>query len=228
MVNKIKSTSGVAAITVFLLLCVFPNTQAQTSVTFSPADKFDIPVLDGAVSFAVNGSYSTAVFENNTWVFTDLQLNGSQMLRDFRISTQNSNVTIFSFLINNGTTFQSERLRFKVDGHGEQILNFGLFSGQRESISTAEWTVVFGNHTVVSEGDGWNLLPDGTVAVTGATENVSVIHYNFLNSYGNNSKLPFYQQHSVAIATAISTGVVIIFAFVIKAKNKEHAPLATK
>jgi spore coat protein U-like protein len=216
---KIKSTSGIAPIIVILLLCVFPNVQAQTIVTFSPADKFDIPVLDGAVSFAVNGSYSKSTFENNTWIFTDLQLNGSQMIRDFRISTQNSNVTIFSFLINNGTSFQSERLRFKVEGHGEQILNFGLFSEQGESLSSAEWTVVFGNHTVVSEGDGWNLLPHGTVDVTGATENVSIIHYNFLNSFGNNSNLPFYQQHSVAITIAISVSVVIIFAFVIKAKK---------
>ena len=80
MAIKIKSTSGIAAIIVILLLCVFPNMQAQTIVTFSPADKFDIPVLDGAVSFAVNGSYSKATFENNTWIFTDLQLNGSQMI----------------------------------------------------------------------------------------------------------------------------------------------------
>ncbi len=219
MAIKIKSPSGIAPIIVFLLLCIFPNMQAQTIVAFSPADKFNIPALEGAVSFAVNGSYSKAAFENNTWIFTDLQLNGSQMLRDFRISTQNSNVTIFSFRINNGTAFQSERLRFKVEGQGEQILNFGLFSGQAVSISSAEWTVIFGNRTVVSEGDGWNLLPDGTVIVNGATENVSVIHYNFLNSFENNSNLPFYQQHSVAIATAISVGVAIIIAFVIKVKS---------
>ena len=150
------------------------------------------------------------------------------MLGNFRISTQNSNVTIFSFLINNGTTFQSERLRFKVEGHGEQILNFGLFSGQEKSTSSAEWTVVFGNHTVVSEGDGWTLLHDGTVVVTGATENVSVIHYNFSNSFANNSNLSFYQQHSVAIIIAILVSVIIIIAFVIKVKNKENVPIAIK
>jgi hypothetical protein len=227
---KIKSTRGIDAIIFFLLLlvCVFPVMQAQTIVTFSSADKFGIPVLDGAVSFAVNGSYSHATLENNTWIFTDLQLNGSQALGDFRISTQNSNVTIFSFIINNGTTFQSERLRFKVEGRGEQILNFGLFPGEGRSVSSAEWTIVFGNHTVVSEGDGWNLLHDGTVVVTGASENVSVIHYNFSNSFANNSNLSFYQQHSVAIIIAILVSVIIIIAFVTKVKNKEHVPTAIK
>jgi hypothetical protein len=107
-------------------------------------------------------------------------------------------------------------------------LNFGLFPGEGRSVSSAEWTIVFGNHTVVSEGDGWNLLHDGTVVVTGASENVSVIHYNFSNSFANNSNLSFYQQHSVAIIIAILVSVIIIIAFVTKVKNKEHVPTAIK
>jgi hypothetical protein len=188
----------------------------QTSVTFSPAEKFDIPAYNGTISFAVNGSYSEATLENGNWTFMDLRLNGSQPLEDFRISTQNSNVTIFSYVSSNNTASQSVRLRYVVEGHGKQILNLGI--GSEEGV--VEWSITFNGH-FIGEGEGWNILHDGTVVVTGATSNVSITHYDYFG-YSVPSNLPFYQQHSVAIITAMIVATTVIIAIVIKVKNRER------
>ena len=194
-------------------------------MSFSPADKFSVPTYNGTISFVVNGTYSKATFENNTWTFTNLLINGSQPLENFAISAQNSNVTVFSYQAFNATTFQVERLRYVVEGQGEQIFNLGFGSEEGGLSANVEWGVVLNNSVFVSEGNGWSISHDGTMVVTGATGNVSIVHYGFLNFYGNNSlgsNLPFYQQHSVAIAIAIVVAITVAIAVAIKVKNRKH------
>jgi hypothetical protein len=226
-INSNKVATRVAIIVIlFIFLWTCPNTQAQTEITFSPADKFSIPLYNGTISFAVNGTYSKATFENNTWTFTNLRLSGSQPLENFTISTQNSNVTIVSYRTANATTFRSARLRYVVKGQGKQILNLGLGSEESGLSASAEWSVIFNNNIFVSEGNGWDISHNGTMVITGATGNVSIVHYGFLGFYGNiasRSNLPFYEQHSVAIVIALAVAVTVVIAIVIKVKNREHS-----
>jgi hypothetical protein len=208
----------------------FANAQAQTYVPFGPADKFVIPSYNGIVSFAVNGAYSSATFENNAWTFTNLLLNGSQPLKNLTISTQNSNVTIVSFRAANGTTFQSARLRYVVVGQGKQTLNLGLGAEEGGLNPNVQWSVIVNSNVFVAEGNGWTVSHDGTMVITGATGNVSVIHYNFPGFYGNNgfgSDLPFYQQHSGVIVIAVTVAVTVIIAMVIRVRNRRY-PAETK
>lgn len=221
-INCNKVSAGIAIIVIVLIFpWTCPNTQAQTNITFSPADKFNIPSYNGTISFTVNGTYSEATLENDTWTFTNLRLNGSQSLENFKISTKNSNVTIFSYLAFN-TTHQSARLRYVVEGQGKQILNLGL-SSQEGEWTGVDWSVITGNNVFMAEGEGWSISHDGTLVVTGATGNVSIVHWGFFENSISNSNLPFYQQHSVAIVIAMVVAVTIIVAIVIKVKSKEHS-----
>jgi hypothetical protein len=217
-IHSNKVSTGIAIIVIVLIfLSTCHNAQAQTDITFNPADKFSIPAYNGTISFAVNGTYSKATFENGNWTFTNLCLTGSQSLENFEISTQNSNVTIFSYVTSNNTVvgaFSSVQLRYVVEGKGKQILNLGLGSEEGE----LEWSVNFHGHSI-DEGDGWNILHDGTIVVTGATGNVSIVRYDYFESSSN---LPFYQQHSVAIITAMIVAITVIIVIVIKVKNREH------
>ena len=147
-----------------------------------------------------------------------MRLTGSQPLENFEISTQNSNVTIFSYITSNNAAFPNVRLRYVVEGKGTQILNLGLGSGSQGE--GYEWTVSF-NGAVISEGDGWSISHDGTLVITGATGNVSVIRFDFGNSAPSN--LPFYQQHSVAIITALGVVATVTIAVVIKVKSRKHS-----
>jgi hypothetical protein len=221
-INRKKVSAGIAIIVIVL---IFPwtclNTQAQTDITFNPADKFSIPSYNGTISFAVNGTYSKATLENDTWTFTNLRLNRSQPLENFKISTQNSNVTIFSYLAFN-TTLQSARLRYAVEGKGKQIFNFGLVS-QGGEWSGVDWSVITGNNVFIAEGEGWTISNDGTLIVTGATGNVSIVHWGFFENSLPSSNLPFYQQHSVAIAAAMVVAITVIVAIVIKVKSRGHS-----
>jgi hypothetical protein len=217
-ISRSKVSAGIAVIVilviVFIFSCTCPNLQAQTDVFFSPADKFSIPAYNGTISFAVNGSYSKATFENGSWTFMNLRLNGSQPLENFEISAQNSNVTIFSYLASNNTAFQSVRLRYVVEGQGKQILNLGRGSGEGEF----EWSVAFNGH-LLGEGDDWTISHNGTLVVTGATGNVSIVQYDYFDYSASSSNLPFYQQHSVAIITAMIVAITVIIAIVIKVKK---------
>jgi hypothetical protein len=212
--------TGIAAVIIFVLGVSYfcPISQAQTRQTFTSSDKFIIPELNGAISFAVNGSYSEATLENNTWIFTDLRFNISQPLGNLKISTENSNVIIQSYRAFN-FSFRSARLYYTVEGVGKQILNFDFNSSQPSSVS--EWSVNLDGRSFVGEGKGWKLLRDNTVVVTGAAKNATVVHYTFIDSF-NDSNLPLYQRHSISITTGIAVALTVAIAIIIKLKVRKQ------
>jgi hypothetical protein len=224
-VFRCKVSAGFAIAAILCILIVFSNScpglQAQTGTSFTPKDDFGIPAYHGSISFGVNGSYSTATMDNDSWIFTNLLLDWSLPIETLKFSAQNCNVTIFSYQSLNITTFDIMQLRYVVEGHGVQILNLGVNSTQSGISASAEWNIVFGNRNFVAEGDGWYLSHDGTLTITGATAgNVTVLHYIFLN-VGNAQNLSFYQQHSVAIAVAVAIAVTVAVAVAIKVKTRE-------
>jgi hypothetical protein len=228
-IGKSKLLAGVAAV-VFVALIIPLNchfASAQTSTAFSPQNTFNIPALNGSVSFGVNGSYSTATLINNTWAFTNLRLNYSQLLRNFNISTQDSNITINSYRTNSASVLaRTLQLSYTVRGQGQQTINLGL--SQRQTVlSRASWYVTlnnlvngtnFGRSTFLLEGQRWHFLPDGSIVINGAPGRVTV---NYDSSVNAGANLPFWQQHSVAIATVVALVIVVAIIVVIKVKSKE-------
>ena len=204
--------SFVFIVIVFLWIC--PKAPAQTGTAFTPEEKFNIPEYGGAIGFAVDGSYATATLKNGTWEFTDLRLNGSQPLENLKVSAQSSKVTILLFRTSN-TTYWSARLRYVAEGQGKQIINLGIDS------ENGEWNVIV-NGVFLAEGEGWQISPDETLTVTGATGNVTIVCYDFLGSMGRStSSLPFYEQHSVALATGGAVAALVVMSVAITVRNKK-------
>jgi hypothetical protein len=194
--------------------------QAQTDTTLKPTDKFGIPEYNSSISFATSGNYERASLENGTWNFVNLRLNNSQLLEKLtlRVSAQDSNVTIRSYQTSNTTSGWRVRLRYIVTGRGSQTFNFGL-----DPIG-GEWDVIF-NGVYKGENDGWRVSPDGTLVITAATANVTIAYYgspDSLGDNGNSSNQPVYQQHSVAIITAVAVAITVILTIAIRRKNNEH------
>jgi hypothetical protein len=214
--NSEPALSGLAVLVVLglLLFCVFPSVQSQTDVAFTSQDRFPIPSVNGSIGFLVNGSYSSATLQNGVWNFQDLNLRGSQTLGNLKVSAQNSNITI-SFFRSNNTFLRSSTLRYSIEGQGIQTVNLGLNTSQ--PTSTSEWSVIVAGNVFLAPGDGWNLLKDNTVVVTGATGNVTVSYYNFGLPP---SDLPFYEQHSVAIVTVTVMAVTVLAAVLVKIKGR--------
>jgi len=221
--HQIKVSFAIALVVIALLFSsTCPSLQAQTTATFSPADKFSIPAYNGTISFAVNGSYTTAAMQDNVWTFTDLHINGFPSLATLKISTENSNLTILSYRIRNGTyLIPNESLRYSIIGEGKASVNFGLSNAGQ--YSDADWYVSKAgrNSTIfLSLGHDYVLGNDGTLTIYSVTGNISVTH-EFLNGYlGNTSNLPFYQQHSVIIAVALVFVITVAVVIVIRLKNK--------
>jgi hypothetical protein len=192
---------------------LFLGVQGQDVVTFLPTDNFSIPELDGSISFAVNGSYRSAVLENNTWVFRGLVLNNSQTRGYLQISTKDSNITITEFR-SNFSFGRSQYLRYRAEGQGVQIINFGINYTTRID----DWMVTRDRTQFLNAGEGWNLRRGNTVVVNGQTGNMTVIHYNF--DYINDSKLPFHEQHSVGITVAVVLAATVLATTLITIKKR--------
>jgi len=201
--------------TVLSLLC--SNVQAQTPSTFTSTDRFDIPQLNGSIRFGYNGSYASATIENNTWVFTNLTLNNISRPGTLKVSVQNSTITIYSFSL----VFSNQSrisVRYNAQGAGQQFFDFGL----NKSVPThqSEWSVIIPGSVFLANGQGWKLLPDNTVIVTGQTGNISVSRFNF--GAPNDSNLPFYERHSVALITLAVVAATVAVAAIISVKVRKH------
>ncbi len=216
-----SKVSAVIALMLILFISssIYPNIKAQTAISFSPADQFKIPSYNGTVSFAVNGNYSQATLYNDSWAFQNLSMNRSTTLSNFRVSAQNCNITIFAYTASN--TSQTLRLRYSVAGAGYQIFSFGQIQGAQNSV---DWYVVHtvnGKSIFLTPGVDWTISRNGTVVVNAATGNFSVVHFNSGDTALLNSNLPFYEQHSVAIATSAGLAVVVILAVVLAVRNNK-------
>lgn len=214
--------SGLTAVFIVALIFSFfsPFAQAQTRQFFTPSDKFSIPELNGTISFALNGSCSSSKLENYTWAFNDLRFNISRPLGNLKVSAENSNITIYSYQASNFFG-RSVFLRCHVDGLGKQTVNLGL--NISKPTNSVEWSVTIpgpdGKTVFLAENEGWKLLPDNTVVVTGITGNLSIVHYNF--GVNINENLPFYEAHSIAIVTVIVIASTVAVAAVIKVKVRK-------
>ena len=217
IINKTPILTSITAI--FLIALVLPwvcfITQAQTDTAFKPTDKFDIPALNSTISFANGGSYERASLENNAWKFVNLRLNNTGPLQNLTVSAQDSIVRITTYQRFN-TSVTAARLRYTVVGLGKQTFNFGFV------VKEESWSVVL-NGRFMAENEEYHVAPDQTITVTGATENASISYYNLdaLGGTADSSNLPFYQKHSVAIATGVVVAVAIALTAIIRRRNPE-------
>lgn len=216
--NRIRIVlAGVSVLFVFatvssLLLC---GAQAETRVSFTTADRFQIPELNGSICFAYNGSYSSAELVNNSWVFKDLAINTTRRLGNLNVSIQDSNITIYSFYASDAVSATRQSLRYYAEGAGRQVFNLGVNGTTHPS----EWwvTISVPNTIFLAEGKDWDLLPDNTVVVHDQTGNITVAHYIF-NVAPDYSNVPFLERHSVAIVTGVLVAVTVVIAAVVTVK----------
>jgi len=215
--GKALQTGLAIVIIIALVFSVYPNTQAQNSTIFAPADRFDIPDQNGSITFATNGSYSTATLENGTWTFNDLTLYNSSRLGNLKVSVKDSNITIFIYyqFTRFGQFGQGAIIRYAADGAGQQTINLDL--NRTQPSDQSEWSVIVpsadGSTIFLAEGKDWNLLADDSVVVNGLTGNVTVANFGFTPS--NEANLPFYLQHSIALYTlAILVATVATAVFI--------------
>lgn len=223
-----KATNGklfsfgiaLASVLALIFFQLYPISEAQNITAFTPADKFNIPQLNGSISFAYNGTYSSATLQNNTWFFRDLTLNDSVVRGNLSISAQNSNLIIYSFYSDQlSITFNRYgSLRYWADSAGSQTINLNLKTPYQTHSS--EWGIVNPSGVFLAEGQEWRLLPDNTVTVYGRTGNITVAHYSFATTVDSNQ--PFYIQHSVAFITigvvAVTLAVAGLISFVVRRK----------
>lgn len=194
----------------------------ENEFVLNSTDKFEIPALNSTIRFSRNGTYSQAKFDVNAWTFENLLLNETQSTTrlNLKVSCKDSNITITSYRLYNSTFSGSPaitlRLSYNATGEGSQSFNFYLKSEK-------------GDYSVIADGiflglfDGWSVSPDSTITVAGGRHTVRVMFYGVPNSDKVFASQPFYQQHSVIIATAVILAVTVSLAVLIRVSNVKRA-----
>lgn len=217
-------TTTVMLIVFLILLGIFQPLRAETQIQFMPEDKFGIPGNNATIVFAFNGSYSEAKLENSTWIFRDLKmdyplsflgynLSDSQRAGDLKVSCQDSNITIWAYL-SFYYTLPVYSLVYFAEGAGKQTVNLGLNS--TDPPDPSEWSVITRDNVFLAQGEGWTLLPDNTVIVSGLTGNVTIAHFELTPS---EKSMLFSMQHSITIITGVILAAVVGFAVVIRIRQ---------
>jgi hypothetical protein len=222
-ISKKKAFVNVASIATIALIILFSilTAQAQSSANLEPSSSFAIPELNGNINFVLNGTYAQASLQNNTWVFVNLQSIDLLRPQNMSVSVTDCNVTIASYRMFN-ITIVGMFLNYLVYGQGNQTFHFNPL--QRGG----DWSVTF-NGSFIGENEGWLLSPGGTLTVYKAPSgsNVTLAYFVFpdaLGGNGNNSNLPFFQRHSVIIATSIAVTITMgaAVAVTIVSKRNQH------
>ncbi len=220
MAKKCRSiqTAFTAAIVVAILSVAWiSQVQAQPEgvSVFAAGDKFAVPEQNGSVCFGTNGSYTSASFENGVWTFTDLTLYNSSVLGTLRASAKDSNVTIYMYASSTANLFgRGAYLLYLAEGKGEQTFNLGL----NHSTSHYSWSIIVpfpdgAGSDFLAEGKNWKFQPDNTLTIYGVEGNITVVYFGFATV--DTSNLPFYEQHSVALATAAVVAATVAIASVV-------------
>ncbi len=159
---KCKSFTAVIALGVIAILSICslsvnadstnPFFAISTPLIFTPATQFPIPITNGSVSFAQMGYYENATLVNDTWVFTQLQLDSQQNdllssspnTANLNVTAQDSNITLTSFerlltpegsdINNTGSWLTAGWLNYTVSNVGRQVISF--------QFNLANWTAI--------------------------------------------------------------------------------------
>lgn len=159
---------------------------AEPSITSFPIwTSFQLPATNGSVIFASKGTYlGDPRQENNTWYFQNLSLNDSEPrgipLWNLAIASQNCNVTVKGYdpAGLTGLTNVAAWLNYSVtgpEGASQKVnLNYGSLNGVGPYKEMNYTIIIDGENR--TEGDGWVLLNDGWINITGAgaTSNVNI------------------------------------------------------
>jgi hypothetical protein len=216
--------------TLFSQSCIAVNN--QTEIMIKPAETFQIPEQNSAITFAVNGTCSSASYKDGAWNFVNLSLGNMPATSrlNLTVSARDCNVTILSYQtiasLFAASPANNVRLRFNISGSGTQIFNLHLDPKK-------------GDYSVIADGvflglfDGWQLAPDSTITLMGQKRNVSIAYYGDPYSGEAFLKQSYFEQHSVIITTSTAlTGTVAVTAILFwrrklrmaKAIAEEEAP----
>ncbi len=106
---------------------------------------------------------------------------------------------------------------YNVTGHGVQTFYFGF------TPKGGEWGVTFNGNFMV-ENEGWRASPNGTMTITEATGNVSIIYYvvpDELGGSGSTANQTFYQKHSVLITMSVVVAIAFVLVIANRVRNKD-------
>lgn len=129
-----------------------PFLAISTPLAFTPATQFPIPITNGSLSFAHIGYYENATLVNDTWVFTQLQLDSQQTdllssspnTANLNVTAQDSNITLTIFerlltpdgsdINNTGSWLTAGWLNYTVSNVGRQVIAI--------QFNLANWTAI--------------------------------------------------------------------------------------
>ncbi len=189
----------------------------------------------------------TWVFNNlqinsyTAWFFGGQQQIDQAPIDSIEIGAKNCNITIVALYVTNQTVSQNAfnnsflsgqrmgQVQYNVTGSGSQSFNFKLSPVFGQNPHIRDIVVLLDDffNTNTSQGfnqrgEGWDVLSDGTVTVTGATSSATIMCRDY-SSKLMDQNLPFYNAHSVlTVSLLLVVGIAAVgLAVYVKTIRKE-------
>lgn len=219
-----STVTGVGAIFLIIQL-LFGSTlsvNAQSEVSFTSEDIFEMPSKNSSIRFAVNGTYEEAKLEDGVWSFQSLymsDLRGTKKL-NMTISATECDLIFYPYLsapYSYGVALlEWVILAYTVSGHGTQVINLGL-----DPDNSQLDVILDGNFA--ARNQGWTKSDDGTLTIAGSYSNVTLWYIGHPEPSEEDS---FLSEHYLMIVSIAFFAVIVVLAVVIKQRKREvSAPL---
>jgi hypothetical protein len=194
--------------------------QAQESTSLAREEQFTIPNKNSTISFATNGTYQKASFENNVWSFKNLRLGSSQSNEEInlKVSAQDCAIRIATCQIFHGPFIGypvlTARIRYSIIGNGAQTFNLDL------DPTEGDWNVIV-NGEYRGENIDWQVSSDYTLMIKNASGDVNLIYYGYPQSYIESQSSDFLlDNHSVSIIVAVALVIFILLSAIVMARAR--------
>ncbi len=215
--NSTLTIIGVIVLIAQLLFCYVVPVSAQSEVSFTSDDIFEIPSLNGSIRFATNGTYKSANLEEGAWTFQSLYIPDSRGVEklNLTISATDCDLTVYPY-ISAPYSYGVAVLRwvilpYTVSGQGTQVINLG-FDPDNSQLDV----ILDGNFA--ARNQGWIKADDGTLTIIGSYSNVTLWYIEHPEPSEDDS---FLSEHYVVIGSTGFLAVIVVLAVAVNYRKRE-------
>ena len=192
------------------------SVSAQSQVSFTSKDIFEIPLLNGSIRFAANGTCESAKLEDGVWIFQSFYMSNSRAAEklNLTISATDCNLIVYPYLVTpymyGRETLKWVIFSYAVSGSGSQVINLGFNPGN------SELDVILDGE-FAARNQRWTKSSEGTLTITGSYSNVTLWYIGHPEKTEGVSLL---NEHYLVIGSTGFLAVIILLAAIVMHRKK--------
>ena len=214
--NSTTAIIGVIALIIQLLFCFVASVNAQSEVSFTSEDIFEIPSQRGSIRFATSGTYKSASLKDGVWSFQSLYMSDSRGIEklNLTISATDCDLTVYPYVSTpysyGVAVLRWVILHYTVSGQGTQVINLWFDPDNSQLDVILDGNFAARNH-------GWTKSDDGPITITGSYSNVTLWYIEYPEQPEDSA---FLNEHYLVIGSTGFLAAIVLLTAVVRHRKK--------